>query len=164
MRATFCWPQREDPRPSIAMSGGRVSGALRSQRRSKPCTFENQYLNRTTAEAAVRMLERLDTGGLLPAERRKLVEEAMIASRTGSRRIRSVLPGDVVAGDKTGSSLRSAEGMTAADNDLAFVRLPDGTTYYMAVLVANSFEDDRTNEATIAGISRIVYDYFVERE
>lgn len=108
--------------------------------------FENQYLNRTTAEAAVRMLERLDTGGLLPAERRKLVEEAMIASRTGSRRIRSVLPGDVVAGDKTGSSLRSAEGMTAADNDLAFVRLPDGTTYYMAVLVANSFEDDRTNE------------------
>lgn len=126
--------------------------------------FENQYLNRTTAEAAVRILERLDTGGLLPAERRKLVEEAMIASRTGSRRIRSVLPGDVVAGDKTGSSLRSAEGMTAADNDLAFVRLPDGTTYYMAVLVANSFEDDRTNEATIAGISRIVYDYFVERE
>ena len=126
--------------------------------------FENQDLNRTTAEAAVRMLERLDTGGLLPAERRKLVEEAMIASRTGSRRIRSVLPGDVVAGDKTGSSLRSAEGMTAADNDLAFVRLPDGTTYYMAVLVANSFEDDRTNEATIAGISRIVYDYFVERE
>lgn len=126
--------------------------------------FENQYLNRTTAEAAVRMLERLDTGGLLPAERRKLVEEAMIASRTGSRRIRSVLPGDVVAGDKTGSSLRSAEGMTAADNDLAFVRLPDGTTYYMAVPVANSFEDDRTNDATIAGISRIVYDYFVERE
>ena len=34
----------------------------------------------------------------------------------------------------------------------------------LAVLVANSFEDDRTNEATIAGISRIVYDYFVERE
>ena len=93
--------------------------------------FENQYLNRTTAEAAVRMLERLDTGGLLPDGRRKLVEEAMIASRTGSRRIRSVLPGDVVAGDKTGSSLRSAEGMTAADNDLAFVRLPDGTTYYL---------------------------------
>ena len=89
----------------------------------------------------------------------------MIASRTGSRRIRSVLPGDVVAGDKTGGlDCRSAEGMTAADNDLAFVRLPDGTTYYMAVLVANSFEDDRTNEATIAGISRIVYDYFVERE
>ena len=54
--------------------------------------------------------------------------------------------------------------MTAADNDLAFVRLPDGTTYYMAVLVANSFEDDRTNDATIAGISRIVYNYFVERE
>ena len=127
--------------------------------------FENQYLNRTTAEAAVRMLERLDTGGRSPAERRKLVEEAMIASRTGSRRIRSVLPGDVVAGDKTGSSLRSAEGRTtAADNDLAFVRLPDGTTYYMAVPVANSFEDDRTNEATIAGISRMVYDYFVERE
>ena len=101
--------------------------------------FENQYLNRTTAEAAVRMLERLDTGGLLPAERRRLV-------------------------DKTGSSLRNAEGMTAADNDLAFVRLPNGTTYYMAVLVANSFEDDRTNEATIAGISRIVHVYFVERE
>ena len=88
----------------------------------------------------------------------------MIASRTGIRRIRSVLPGDVVAGDKTGSSLRSAEGMTAADNALAFVRRPDGTTYYMAVPVANSFEDDRTNDTTIAGISRIVYDYFVERE
>lgn len=125
--------------------------------------FENQYLNRTTAEAAVRLLELFDRGCLLPDNEKKFVENAMIATRTGRNRIRRALPDGIVAGDKTGSSLRSGDGMTAADNDLAFVRLPDSTTYYIAVLVAESYEDDRSNDATIAGISAIVYDHMARK-
>ena len=126
--------------------------------------FENQYLNRTTAEAAVRMLERLDTGRPIAGrtEKTRRGSHDRLADRDPPNPQRA--PRRRRRGRQDRHSLRSAEGMTAADNDLAFVRLPDGTTYYMAVPVANSFEDDRTNDTTIAGISRIVYDYFVERE
>ena len=51
--------------------------------------------------------------------------------------------------------------MKIADNDIGFVRLPDGREYSIAVFVMDSREDDRTNAAVIARISRLVYDYAI---
>ena len=42
-------------------------------------------------------------------------------------------------------------------------RLPDGRSYSIAVFVMDSREDDRTNAAVIARISRLVYDYAARR-
>ena len=50
-----------------------------------------------------------------------------------------------------------------ADNDIGIVRLPDGRSYSIAVFVKDSREDDRTNAAVIARISRLVYDYATRR-
>jgi beta-lactamase class A len=50
--------------------------------------------------------------------------------------------------------------LKAGDNDMGFVRLPDGSRYSIAVFVKDSKEDDKTNAALIAAISQKVYEYY----
>lgn len=124
---------------------------------------DNQYLNWTTPRAAVRLLERFRRGELLPDEYGDFLERTMFATTTGPDKLRGLLPAGVVVAHKTGSSDRTASGVKIADNDIGFVRLPDGREYSIAVFVMDSREDDRTNAAVIARISRLVYDYASRR-
>ena len=124
---------------------------------------DNQYLNRTTPLAAVRLLERFRRGELLSAAYGDFLLETMFATGTGPDKLRGLLPADVAVAHKTGSSDRDGRGVKIADNDIGIVRLPDGRSYSIAVFVMDSREDDRTNAAVIARISRLVYDYAARR-
>lgn len=124
---------------------------------------DNQYLNWTTPLAAVRLLERFRSGELLSAEYGDFLLETMFGTTTGPDKLRGLLPADVVVAHKTGSAFRDAQGVMVADNDIGIVRLPDGRSYSIAVFVMDSREDDRTNAAVIARISRLVYDCAVRR-
>lgn len=121
---------------------------------------DNQYLNWTTPLAAVRLLERFRRGELLSAAYGDFLLETMFATETGPDKLRGLLPADVAVAHKTGSAFRDAQGVMVADNDIGIVRLPDGRSYSIAVFVMDSREDDRTNAAVIARISRLVYDSF----
>lgn len=124
---------------------------------------DNQYLNWTTPLAAVRLLERFRRGELLSAEYGDFLLETMFGTMTGPDKLRGLLPADVAVAHKTGSAFRDAQGVMVADNDIGIVRLPDGRSYSIAVFVMDSREDDRTNAAVIARISRLVYDCAVRR-
>lgn len=124
---------------------------------------DNQYLNWTTPLAAVRLLERFRRGELLSAEYGDFLLETMFGTTTGPDKLRGLLPADVAVAHKTGSAFRDAQGVMVADNDIGIVRLPDGRSYSIAVFVMDSREDDRTNAAVIARISRLVYDCAVRR-
>ena len=124
---------------------------------------DNQYLNRTTPLAAVRLLERFRRGELFSAAYGDFLLETMFATETGPDKLRGLLPADVAVAHKTGSSDRDGRGVKIADNDIGIVRLPDGRSYSIAVFVMDSREDDRTNAAVIARISRLVYDYAARR-
>lgn len=121
---------------------------------------DNQYLNWTTPLAAVRLLDRFRRGELLSAAYGDFLLETMFATETGPDKLRGLLPADVAVAHKTGSAFRDAQGVMVADNDIGIVRLPDGRSYSIAVFVMDSREDDRTNAAVIARISRLVYDSF----
>ena len=124
---------------------------------------DNQYLNWTTPLAAVRLLERFRRGELLSAAYGDFLLETMFATETGPDKLRGLLPPGVAVAHKTGSAFRDAQGVMVADNDIGIVRLPDGRSYSIAVFVMDSREDDRTNAAVIARISRLVYDYASRR-
>lgn len=121
---------------------------------------DNQYLNWTTPLAVVRLLERFRRGELLSAAYGDFLLETMFATETGPDKLRGLLPADVAVAHKTGSAFRDAQGVMVADNDIGIVRLPDGRSYSIAVFVMDSREDDRTDAAVIARISRLVYDSF----
>ena len=87
----------------------------------------------------------------------------MIATSTASDKLKGLLPAETIIGHKTGSSDRESTGMKAGDNDMGFVYLQHGGDHYtIAVFITESMEDDITNAAIIAQISKAVYDYINE--
>lgn len=123
--------------------------------------IDYQYLNWTTPLAAVRLMEKFRTEALFQNPvYKEFLEKLMVETVTGRDKLKAGLPQGVVLGHKTGSSDRDGSGLKFGDNDLGFVCLPDGRRYSIAVFVMDSYEDDKTNAALIAEISRKVYDYF----
>lgn len=121
--------------------------------------LENSTLNWTTPSSAAQLMELFLKKELLSTDHQEFLESILIETVTGTNKLKGGLPANVVVGHKTGSSFRSETGMMLADNDLGFVRLPNGKSYTIAVFVMNSMEDDQTNAAIIAQISRVVYEY-----
>lgn len=123
--------------------------------------FENQYLNWTTPTAAAELLEIFTKKELLTSTYQEFLENTLIETSTGANKIKALLPPDAIVGHKTGSSFRNEDGIMAGDNDIAFVRLPNGKRYSIAIFVTDSKENDETNASLIAKISKAVYDRFL---
>lgn len=116
-----------------------------------------QYVNRASPADVVRFLKTVREGDILTPENRKFFDKIMTATVTGGDKLKAGLLQGTVFGHKTGSSSRTAEGIKIADNDAGFVILPDGRTYYIAVMVSDSRMSDRENAALAAEISAVVY-------
>ena len=120
-----------------------------------------QYANVVSPLDAVRLLERFRRGELLSPAYGDLLMATLLATVTGPDKLKGMLPSEVRVAHKTGSGLRDAQGVVAADNDMGIVFLPDGRAYSIAVFMADSHADDRADAKVIAMISRRIYDYFV---
>lgn len=120
---------------------------------------ENVYLNHARPSSAALLIDRFLQGNLLSPAHQQFLKNTMIATSTGTDKLRGMLPSSAIVGHKTGSSDR-IHGMKIADNDIGFVLLPDGTHYSIAVFVMNSRESDTANAALIARISKLVYDHY----
>lgn len=117
----------------------------------------NGYRNWAHPSSVVRLLQKILDNSLLSDEHTRFMHTTLIATSTGGDKIRAGLPADLTLGHKTGSSDRMA-GIKMGDNDAGFFYLPDGRLCFLAVFVKDSREDDRTNAALIARITRIIYD------
>lgn len=122
--------------------------------------IENMFLNWTSVRSSVELLDMFLKKDLFATPYKKFLEKALVETTTGPNKIKGLLPADVLVGHKTGRSDRTEFGIQIAENDLAFVRLPNGKQYTIGVFVMNSIEDDETNSAIIAEISKAVYDYY----
>lgn len=121
--------------------------------------WEVQYTNWSTPYNAAGVLEAFRTKDILPREFHDFLWNIMAKSTTGKNKIKALLPEGTFVAHKSGSSYRNAEGLNAAENDMAIIELPDGKYYSLAVFVADSMEDEATNCKMIADISKAVYDY-----
>lgn len=119
------------------------------------------YLNWSTPAEMVRLLEIADKKELFDPIYKDFLWNTMIATSTGSNKLKGLLPSNAIVGHKTGSSDRNSEGVKIADNDAGVVIMPDGKKYYIAVFVMNSRETDDENAAIIARISRMAYDEYL---
>ena len=73
------------------------------------------YLNHTRPSSAVRLLEKFIQQELLSPVYQKFLENTMIATSTGSDKLKGLLPAETIIGHKTGSSDRDSTGMKAGD-------------------------------------------------
>ena len=124
--------------------------------------WDIQYTNWSTPYTAAGVLEVFRVKDILPKEFHDFLWRAMIDTSTGTNKIKAQLPDGTLVAHKTGSSFRNAEGLNAAENDIAIIQLPDGRYYSLAVFVKDSMEDSDTNCKIIADISKVIYDYLTK--
>ena len=121
-----------------------------------------QFTNWTTPRAMLQLLQKIDQQKLFSKSNQDFLWNIMTTGSTGMNRIKFLLPKGTVVAHKTGTS-GSKNGILDAINDAAIVVLPNGKHLVIVVFVANSKEDMKTNEATIAQISKAAWDYFGKR-
>lgn len=117
-----------------------------------------QYDNWATPLGAVNLLQKLQSGEGLSSTSRDLLLSWMVETRTGSQRIRALLPREVQVADKTGTS-GTERGIAAATNDIGLIQLPSGKHLAVAVFVSDSPADEDVREAVIAQIARAAWDW-----
>jgi beta-lactamase class A len=121
--------------------------------------WQTQYENWSTPGAAVALLQALYEGRALSSETgRELILQMMTNSTPGPGRIRGRLE-DARVAHKTGTS-GTQNGVTAATNDIGLVTLPNGKHMAIAVFVTDSTADEKTREATIAKITKVLFNHW----
>jgi beta-lactamase class A len=115
-----------------------------------------QYRNDAEPAALVRLLRLIADHPPLTPEHMRLLRQWMVESPTGAHRIKGLLPADTIVAHKTGSS-GEENGIAAATNDIGLITLPDGRTLALAVMVADSPQNETEREAVIAEITRQIW-------
>ena len=126
--------------------------------------WEVQYTNWSTPYTAAQALEMFRTQDILPQPFHDFLWDTLAGTTTGGNKIKALLPEGTFVAHKTGSSFRNAEGLKAAENDIAIIQLPDGRYYSLVVFVADSMESNDVNCGIIAQISKAVYDSLEEQQ
>ena len=104
----------------------------------------------STPMAMVRLLSGLYRGEWLSASSRAVLMGAMERCRTGSRRMRALLPDDARVAHKTGTLYNTS-------SDVGFIHMPDGRPIAVAIYVTG--QGGKPNrDARIAAIARALYD------
>lgn len=120
---------------------------------------DKAYSNRTSPLGAAVLINRLFTDSILSRKNQTFVTNTLQECKTGKDRIAAPLLNKqgVKIAHKTGSGYTDKNGVLTVHNDVAFIILPDGTHYALAVFVKD-FHGNETNAArAIAHISSAVY-------
>lgn len=119
--------------------------------------WETQYRNWASPEGAVALLRALHERRGLSEQSKALLLKLMIESPTGPKRLKGLLPAGTTVAHKTGTS-GTANGITAATNDIGLIMLPNGRHLAIAVFITDSPVDAATREGVIAKVARAVWD------
>ena len=128
------------------VDGIRVDRTIAQLLRSKRDLYED--LDSTTPLAFATFLKRLDKGELLQPWSRNYILALMAQCKTGSNRMKAMLPAGAVA-HKTGT-------LNGYTSDVGFVQLPDGRKVAIAIFARGGANRPRA----IAEAARAVYDGF----
>ncbi len=123
-----------------------------------------QYENYSSPLAAVQLLEKFHKKNILSKSSYDFLWKTMVETTTGTTKIKALLPKNAVLAHKTGWSGSNKDGLTGATNDIGIITLPSGKQFAIAVFVTNSMEKEAINDAMIAEIGKVTYDYFLAKK
>lgn len=120
------------------------------------------YRNFSSPLSACLLIRQIFSCGMDSVPDIDIIRDALTTVTTGQDRLGAAVAETegVLFAHKTGSGYRNASGELIAHNDVAYVRLPDGRDYGLAVMIRDFDGDESEASALMARISRIVYDDF----
>jgi beta-lactamase class A len=122
----------------------------------KNLAFENDPRDQSTPEAMLELLSAIDNGTALGVESRDFLIGSMSRTRTGTDRLKGMLPWGTPVAHKTGS-------IDGTANDVGYVTLPDGRRMIIAVFTKSSTTPPVDQDRAIAETARTLYDYYADR-
>lgn len=126
---------------------------------------DKAYSNYTSPLGAALLMQRLFTDSLVRPDKQQFIKQTLGECVTGTDRIVAPLNGKkgVKVYHKTGSGYTNEDGVLVAHNDVAYIILPDGTYYTLAVFVKDFKGNESEASQVIARISAVVYE-MIERK
>lgn len=117
------------------------------------------YSNFTTPLGAAELMNRLFTDSLICDDKQRFIKNTLEECITGRDRITAGLPQNdgIKIAHKTGSGYKTSSGRLAAHNDVAFIILPNGPMYTLAVFVKDFNGNEAQASEAISRISDAVY-------
>lgn len=125
--------------------------------------WDIQFLNWTTPDAATGLLLLFFNKKILSKNSFNFLWKTMTETSTGKNKIKGKLPQGTLVAHKTGSSGVNNQGITAADNDIGIVKMPNGKYFIISIFVSNSKENEETNQKIISDIAKAAWDYFTNK-
>lgn len=126
---------------------------------------DKAYSNHTSPLGAAVLINRLFTESIVSKEKQDFVTTTLGECKTGTDRIVAPLlgKGDVKIAHKTGSGYTNEEGVLAAHNDVAYITLPNGVNYSLAIFVKDFKGNEKQASEYMAHISAAVYSILSQR-
>lgn len=121
------------------------------------------YRNYSSPLACALLIRQVFEGQTVSARHTAAITEALLTATTGQDRLGAPLkdiPG-IRFGHKTGSGYRNTNGELIAHNDVAYVMLPDGTSYALAVMIRDFAGTEAEASAIMTDISAAVIAYIM---
>lgn len=122
--------------------------------------WKTQYSNWVKPMEMNTMLEHFFEGRYLSKKSNDYLLKLMIESSNSAKRIKGLLPENIIVAHKTGTSGGNKEGLIAATNDVGIISLENGRHLLISVFLTNGTESLETNENIIAIISKTCFDYY----
>lgn len=126
--------------------------------------WNSQFINQITPNEAISLLKQLSNEKILNKTYSAWLYNAMLNNITGLNRIKGNLPKDVKVAHRTGTSFTNDNGMTGAINDFGIIELPNNRKIFIAVFVHDTYENFKDSEKIIAEISKVTYDYYLNKK
>ncbi|WP_138477449.1 class A beta-lactamase, subclass A2 [Dyadobacter bucti] len=124
--------------------------------------WDVQFTNWCEPKAMLQLLNIFQKGKKLSKSSTDFLRKSMVDSPTGPKRIKGLLPKTAVVAHKTGTSGTNDKCVTAANNDVGIITLPDGKHIALVVYVSNSTLDEKGRDLVIAQIAKAAYDHYAE--
>lgn len=123
--------------------------------RESTLKFIQDPRDQSTPAAMNLLLDKIYKKEILDPESCDLILSIMLQCQTGEGRIKGELPPGTPVAHKTGT-------IAGTVNDTGIITLPDGLGHVVLTVFTKNFEDETEDvEKIIAGIARLVYDYFI---
>ena len=145
----------EDGRISLSEFRDLADDVSATDREAARETFATDPRDTSTPRAMAHLLAMAWAGRALGSKNTEVFKDIMLRVQTGTGRIKGVLPPGTPVGHKTGT-------IGGTTNDVGYIYLPGDAGHVITVVfVKDSERPVPAREATIAQISRAVYDYFL---
>lgn len=141
-------------------SAGIKDIAIVATEREMQAAWQVQYTNWCQPDAMAELLRLFFEGNLLSSQSNDLLMEIMTKSENSDKRIKGLLPPDVLVAHKTGTSGTNNDGLRAATNDVGIITLPDGRHIALVVFVSDFKGAPSYAEKIIAQVGNCVWNHF----